>query len=196
MSDNDIIAVVQENGMDPCTFQYYNQLKNRTILLNGYVDESFVEMVILPLKEFENDDSCTPVNLILNTGGGSVMDGLILVNIIDNYKKPLNIYVYGYACSMGTIILCAGNKNPNVKKFCYPFSFGLLHCGNVAVQGEASSVEDTMVFNKKIDKLIKEYVIANTNITEEEYTYYERHQGYMLAPEMKEKGLINEIIGE
>ena len=47
--------------------------------------------------------------------------------IIDNYKKPLEIYVYGYSCSMGTIILCSGNKNPNVINYFYPFSFGLFH---------------------------------------------------------------------
>jgi ATP-dependent Clp protease protease subunit len=137
-----------------------------------------------------------PVKLIISTPGGSVSDGLILCNIIDNYRKSLEIYIYGYACSMGTIILCSGNNNPNVKKYCYPFSFGLFHAGYSAIEGESLSVEDQIEFNKKTDGMIRDYVVANTKITEEEYKRNERRQWYLNAREMKEKGLIDIIIGE
>ena len=169
-------------------------MNHRSIILNKDVDTDIVEMAILPLLEFEKDDKEEPVKLILSTPGGSVSDGLILCNIIDNYKKPLEIYVYGYACSMGTIILCAGNKNPNVTKYCYPFSFGLFHAGYSAIEGEALSVEDRMEFNKKVDNSIRDYVVANTNITAEEYKNNERRQWYLSAEEMKRLGLIDIII--
>ena len=187
----------EQSGLDPVMYQYFNHYKNhRTIVFNRAVDDSIVETVILPLQEFENDDIKNPVKLIISTPGGSVSDALILCNIIDNYKKPLEIYVYGYACSMGTIILCSGNKNPNVKKYCYPFSFGLFHAGYSAVEGESLSVEDRMEFNKKTDNMIRDYVVDNTNITAEEYKRNERRQWYLDAKEMKEKGLIDIIIGE
>ena len=193
-----IFALLEDqNCFDPVTYQYFNHYKNhRTIVFNRMVDDSIVETVILPLQEYENDDNDAPVKLIISTIGGSVSDALILCNIIDNYKKPLEIYVYGYACSMGTIILCSGNKNPNVTKYCYPFSFGLFHAGYSAIQGESLSVEDRMEFNKKTDNAIRDYVVANTNITEEEYKINERRQWYLDAHEMKEKGLIDIIIGE
>lgn len=193
-----IFALLEEqSGLDPVMYQYFNHYKNhRTIVFNRAVDDSIVETVILPLQEFENDDINNPVKLIISTPGGSVSDALILCNIIDNYKKPLEIYVYGYACSMGTIILCSGNKNPNVKKYCYPFSFGLFHAGYSAVEGESLSVEDRMEFNKKTDNMIRDYVVDNTNITAEEYKRNERRQWYLDAKEMKEKGLIDIIIGE
>lgn len=149
----------------------------------------------MPLKRFEEDENEEPVKLIISTPGGSVCDGLVLCNIIDQYTKPLEIYVYGYAYSMGGIIICSGNKNPNVKKYCYPFSFALLHAGYTAVEGESLSAVDQMEFNKKVDNAIKEYIIANTNISEEEYKINERKQWYLDAKEMKEKGLIDFIIG-
>lgn len=197
MNEGFLALVEEQSNLDPVMYQYFNHYKNyRTIVFNRGVDDSIVETVILPLKEFERDDCETPVKLIISTAGGSVADGLILCNIIDNYKKPLEIYVYGYACSMGTIILCSGNKNPNVIKYCYPFSFGLFHAGYSAVEGESLSVEDQMAFNKKTDNMIRDYVVANTNITEEEYKHNERRQWYLDAHEMKEKGLIDVIIGE
>ena len=97
---------------------------------------------------------------------------------------------------MGTVILCAGNKNPNVTKYCYPFSFGLFHAGYSAVEGESLSVEDKMEFNKKIDTCIRYYVVSHTNITEEEYRFNERRQWYLTAHDMKEKGLVDIIIGD
>lgn len=190
-----LAAVEQTSNLDPVSYQYFNHyLNHRSVILNKDVDTDIVEMVILPLLEFEKDDKEEPVKLILSTPGGSVSDGLILCNIIDNYKKPLEIYVYGYACSMGTIILCAGNKNHNVTKYCYPFSFGLFHAGYSAIEGEALSVEDRMEFNKKVDNSIRDYVVANTNITAEEYKNNERRQWYLSAEEMKRLGLIDIII--
>ena len=192
MNEGFLALFEDQSNLDPIMYQYFNHYKNhRTIIFNRAVDENIVEMVILPLLEYERDDSNEPVKLILSTVGGSVSDGLILCNIIDNYKKPLKIYVYGYACSMGTIILC-----PNVKKYCYPFSFGLFHAGYSAIEGESLSVEDQIEFNKKTDSTIRNYVVSNTNITEEEYKHNERRQWYLNAQEMKEKGLIDIIIGE
>lgn len=194
----EFLGLAQEsNGINMETYQQFHQLfENRTILLNWEVNESLLENVILPLKDFEADDIDEPVTLILNTPGGSVADGLVLCNIIDNYKKRLNIFVYGYSCSMGTIILCSGNKNPNVTKYCYPFSFGLFHSGETVVGGESTSVDDIIDFNRSINNSIQNYVVANTNITEAEYKLHHRKQWYLTAKEMKEKGLIDIIVGE
>ena len=75
-----------------------------------------------------------------------------------------------------------------------PFSFGLFHAGYSAIEGEALSVEDRMEFNKKVDNSIRDYVVANTNITAEEYKNNERRQWYLSAEEMKRLGLIDIII--
>ena len=197
MNDGFLALIEDQSNLDSVMYQYFNHYKNhRTIIFNRAVDDSIVETVILPLLEFEKDNDQSPVKLIISTVGGSVSDGLILCNIIDNYKKPLEIYVYGYACSMGTIILCSGNKNSNVTKYCYPFSFGLFHAGYSAIEGESLSVEDQIEFNKKTDTMIRDYVVSHTNITAEEYKANERRQWYLNAQEMKEKGLIDIIIGE
>ena len=120
MSDLEFLGFANDvSTLDPIMYQYFRQLlQKRTIILNSEIDESILETVVLPLKDFEQDTNDTPVTLILNTPGGSVADGLMLCNVIDNYTKPLEILVPSYACSMGTIILCSGNKNPNVIKKC------------------------------------------------------------------------------
>ena len=197
MSDLEFLGFANDvSTLDPIMYQYFNQLlRKRTIVLNAEIDESILETVVLPLKDFEEQESDKPVTLILNTPGGSVADGLMLCNIIDNYEKPLEIIVPSYACSMGTIVLCSGNKNPNVTKKAYPFSFALFHSGQTYVGGESTSVEDVMNFNKGVDNKIRDYIITNTNITEELYDAHHRKQWYISAEEMLKYGLIDEIIG-
>ena len=182
--------------IDPIVrYQYFENLKRRTIVFNRIVDEDILEYLILPLRQFEEDDSNEPVNLILNTCGGSTMAGLVVLNLIDNYKKPLNIYVYSYAMSMGAIILAAGNKNPNVRKFAHKFSIGLIHSGDVVLgQSTANQAKDTMNFLQDIDKRIEQYFFENTNFTKAVWKKIKDKEFYMTAEEMKKYGLIDEIL--
>lgn len=193
--DPDDIDTLIENYTDPCLYQYYDSLlRHRTIIFNSEVGNDIVETVIIPLMNFEKDDNTEPVTLILNTPGGSIDDGLVLLNVIDNYKKPLNIIVMGYACSMGSIILCAGSKNPNVKRYCHKFSYGLIHAGSVFLGGNTSTVKDTVKFNERVEKTIKNYILENTKITEDEYHESERKEWYLTANDMLEKGMVDEIL--
>ena len=182
--------------VDPIVrYQYFENLKKRTIVFNRMVDEDILEYLILPLRQFEEDDSNEPVNLILNTCCGSTMAGLVVLNLIDNYKKPLNIYVYSYAMSMGAIILAAGNNNPNVRKFAHKFSIGLIHSGDVVLgQSTANQAKDTMNFIQDIDKRIEQYFFENTNFTKAVWKKIKDKEFYMTAEEMKKYGLIDEIL--
>lgn len=195
--DDAILALVEDSGLDPVRYQYFHQLNdNRTIVFNTSVDESIVENVILPLKDFEKDDSDEPVTLILSTPGGSVADGLVLCNVIDGYRKKLNIIVYGYAYSMGFAILCSGSKNPNVSKKCYDFTTALWHPGEAHLSGSTNDINDIQDFNRKIDALIKSYILDNTYISKEIYERNERSQFYFTSSELLAYGIVDEIIGE
>ena len=57
MTDGFLALVESDSNLDPVMFQYFNHYKNhRTIIFNREVNESIVETVILPLKEYERDN--------------------------------------------------------------------------------------------------------------------------------------------
>ncbi len=198
MTLEELLNLVEPMGLDPATYQYFNQLINhRTVLFNCEVREDIIERVYIPLREFEQDDSMEPVTLILNSEGGSISDGFFLAYYIAQYSKPLNIIVPGYACSMATVILAGGGKNENVIRSCFPCSYALIHDGYVALAAsETKTANDIMAFNDKVDKQIKDFFIQNTNITEEQYNSHIRHQWFLDANEMLESGLIDRIYGQ
>ena len=151
---------------DPITYQYYKNLKNRKIIINDQIDAGIVETVMIPLLEMDNDGTGKPIEIILNTVGGSLFDGAALCNIIDNLKTPTTITVMTYAYSMGSIVLMAGYDNPNVKKRCYKFSTALLHAGSSYLEGNSSSVKDQFNFYQKFEEIIKKlYSFSQQNHT-------------------------------
>ena len=195
--DEFIENLLNGDSLDISLYQYFRNLKEkRTIVFNDDVNEQILEKVYLPLREFEKDDSNEPILLIIHSSGGSVSDGLFLANYFEHYKKPLNIIVYGYAYSMGFAILCSGSKNPNVIRKCYPFTTALWHPGQVALSGSANDVNDIQEFNKKVDLILKNYILENTFISKELYEKNERSQFYLTAQELFHYGIIDEIIDE
>lgn len=175
-------------------YQYYKGLTNRTILINDVIDDRLVESVMIPLLEMDNDGSGEPINIILNTRGGSLFAGMPLCDIIDNLKCPTTITVLTYAYSMGSVILMAGYNNPNVTKRCYKHSTALLHAGSTYLEGNSSAVKDTFNFHQKFENKIKEYTLSHSNITDAEYDSMERYEWYMTSDDMLEKGLIDVIL--
>lgn len=150
--------------LTPATYQYYKNLKNRTIIINDQIDSDIVEHAMLPLIEMDNDGTDEPITIRLSTVGGSLFDGITLCDIIDGLKTKTTIIVQTYAYSMGGIILMAGYNNPNVKKVCYKHSTALLHAGSTYLEGNSSSVKDQFHFNQKFEQKLKDYTLSHSLI--------------------------------
>lgn len=184
--------LIEENEI--ICHQYEELLKKRIILINDIISDLTVDKVVMPLLQMDNDGTGEKITIYLNTNGGSVYDGLSLCNIIERLKTPTDIIVLGYAYSMGSIILMSGKNNPNVKRYCYPFSTALIHGGSAYISGSSSQVKDYWKFNEKYEKRIADFIVSHTNLTEEDYAAIERYEAYMDSDEMFEKGLVDEIL--
>lgn len=183
-----------DNTISPEMYQYYRNLNERKIIINDDITSSLLEYAIMPLIEMDNDGTGKPIHIYLQTCGGSLTDGFVLCDIIDNIKTPLVIEVIGYAYSMGGIILMSGYKNDNVRKICHKHSTALLHAGSYYLEGNANSVKDQFHFNEKMEEQIRDYTLSHSKITNEEYERMDRYEWYLLSDEMLKYGLVDEII--
>lgn len=198
MGDLDFLSFIEDaSSLDITKYQYFHQLLHkRTIIFNSEVEESIVESVYLPLKEFEEDKSDEPITLILNSMGGSVSDGFFFANYLTHFKKKLNIIVCGYAASMAAVILAAGGKNDNITRYCYPSTYSLIHDGYIALSAsETKTANDILSFNNQVDADIRQFILDNTNITAEQYDAKARHQWFLSSKEMKELNIVDVVIG-
>lgn len=201
MKDKRSLKAEELEGEEENNFQislknetYDSLLKNRQVLLNEEIDEGIVEKVVMPLLELNEDDSMDTVCLYINSIGGSVMDSLFLSDIIEKYKKPLNIICLGYAFSAAFELLMSGKNNDNVTRFCYPNSVGLLHVGHLSVAGNADRVHDQIEFDDRINQKRKISVLHNSKISEEEYDAHIRQDWYFSAEDMLNYQIIDKIL--
>lgn len=93
----DAIEVFLDNGID---------IPGRTIYLKGAIDEDTLDVVTSGFHLLPKDSD---VLIILNSPGGDVGSGLAIYDLIKAHKGEVTIRVVGEACSMGAIILQAGD---------------------------------------------------------------------------------------
>lgn len=190
----DLLVNIEENPSCFADYQYIDYLKERKIVLNATVESDIVETVVLPLLKLDNDGTGKPIELLIQCNGGSVWDSMYLCDIIDRMKTPLTITILGYALSMAALFAMAGHNNPLVKTVCYPFSIFLIHNGSIAISGDKKKVKETQEFNDCFDVKIKEYIIAHSNLTLEQYEEIEDLEYYLTAEKALELGIVDEIL--
>lgn len=103
---------------------YKALLKDRVILYNGIVDKSVVERVVLPITSM-NKKSTRPITLLINSPGGCVEDGQVVVDAILTSKAPVITVALGKAMSAAFDIFIAGDK-----RIVYPNTILMVHAGS------------------------------------------------------------------
>ena len=93
---------------------------DRKILLSGNICNNSIKTTIDRIFEINYDDTLKqnefanfkrqPIELYINSFGGSCYDGLALVDIIRTNENPINTYCFGSCMSMGFWIFMAGKK--------------------------------------------------------------------------------------
>lgn len=195
MANVDIKDFLQEQiDLSPVTYQYYKNLQNRTLIINGEITCDIIESAVLPLIEWDNDGSEKPINIILNTNGGDVYSGMTLCSVIERLKCNTTITVLSMAASMGALIAMSGKNNPNVTTYCYPFSVFLIHSGSCYFEGSSNQVKDTMKFQEEYEIKLTEYILTHTTIPIDVYEKQTRYEWYMTASTAKEYGIVDEIL--
>lgn len=194
--DTDLEAILTDGGMINELF-YLKDLQQRKLFLKTDIDSFSVADVVKHIMQINKEDreipaeERKPILLYLSSHGGSVDAGFELIDAIKMSKTPVYTINLGYWYSMGFFIGIAGDK-----RFATQNSTFLMHDGSSFVIDSSAKVQDRMDFQKRLGDRIKEYVISNSNVTSEEYDSKFRTEWYLFAPEAKEKGFIDYIIGE
>lgn len=177
---------------DPVSYQYYKNLKENTIILNGEITDSILEMVILPLMDMDRDPEVKHITIILNSVGGSLWDAMPLIPVLENINTDTTIRIVGIAASMAGLIAMA--KGPHLKTVCDRFSVGLIHSGSSYLEGTTTAVKDTFHFNEKYEEKVRDYILSHTKIDEQMYHEIERQEFWMDAEDMLKYGVVDEIL--
>lgn len=99
-------------------------LKERIICLNGPVHDGLSAVIVAQLLFLEAENPEKPINLYINSPGGSVTAGLAIYDTMNYIQAPVSTICIGQAASMGSLLLAGGAKG---KRYALPHSSIMVH---------------------------------------------------------------------
>ena len=177
--------------------EYQESLKRRELFLHDEVNFASVSPLISQIQTYNRDDLGKPINerkpifLHIYSGGGDVFSGNSLVSIIEASKTPIYTVNDGFAASMAGKIFIAGHIRYAIRN-----AVLMLHDGALAIEGDASKVEDFMDFNREAKERDESFTLQRSTLSLEEYRNHLRDDWYMFPEYAKERGMVDIIIGE
>ncbi len=167
-------------------------LTHGKLFLTGEVTEEMANtFVSVFLYLVEKGD---PVDIYINSPGGSVDAGLVIYDVIQSCseKIDINMYCIGRAASMGAIILASGQKG---RRFILPHSKVMIHEPLIqgGMGGSATSVKKTADSILETKAITNGILAKHTGKTIEEIDEATSFDNFMNAKEAVEFGICDEI---
>ena len=166
-------------------------LKERIIFLAGPVDDQSATLVVAQLLFLEADNPKREISFYINSPGGVVTSGLSIYDTMQFIRCPVSTLCVGQAASMGSLLLCAGEKD---MRFCLPNARVMVHQPSGGFQGQASDIlrhaEDIMKIKRRLNEIYVKHTGQDYNTIEN--TLDRDH--FMSADEAKAFGLIDRVL--
>lgn len=136
----------------------------RRIELNGPIYQGAADYVCQRLDYF-NNQSAKPIFLVIdNCPGGSAIEGMQIVQAIENSKAPVHVVVKRFAASMAAIITTLADHS-----YCYPDAIILHHQASGMLYGNGRDIKDQVRQLQEISERLIGAVAEKIGITEEQF---------------------------
>lgn len=195
MIDNSLVPyVIEQTNRGERSYDIFSRLlKDRIIFLSEDVNSVSASLVVAQLLFLESEDPDKEISLYINSPGGSITDGMAIVDTINYIKCPVTTICVGMAASMGAVLLASGAKG---KRFATPNAEILIHQPLISggLSGQTTEIKihaDHMVRTReKLNRLLSERTGQDLATIERDT----ERDNYMTAQEALEYGLIDGIL--
>ena len=160
----------------------------REVWLNSAVTDSSAQRVVAELKALE-EKSKDPIFLLLDSPGGSVYDGNLIISQIEASKAPVYAVCMRLCASMAAYIHSFGHKRLSVDR-----SLLMYHPASGGLRGQ---VPNMMSMGYSITRTINKLnanIVSRSKLTREEFEAKVAYEIWIDAEDSKEKALTDQIV--
>ena len=195
--DSLVPYVIEQTGKGERSYDIFSRLlKDRIIFLGEDVNPTSASLIIAQLLFLESEDPDKEISLYINSPGGSITDGMGIVDTMNYIKCPVSTICVGLAASFGAVLLANGEKG---RRFATPNSEILIHQPLIGgqgggISGQANEIKihaDHMIRTReKLNKLLSDRTGQSIETIERDT----ERDHYMTAEEALKYGLIDGIM--
>ena len=196
MEKNSLVPyVIEQTAKGERSYDIFSRLlKDRIIFLGEDVNATTASLVIAQMLFLESEDPDKEICLYINSPGGSITDGMGIVDTMNYIKCPVSTICVGLAASFGAVLLANGEKG---RRFSTPNAEILIHqplIGGNGIAGQTTEIkiqaEHMIKTREKLNKLLSD----KTGQTIETIEKDTERDHWMTAEEALKYGLIDGIM--
>jgi len=136
---NLVPMVVEQTSRGERAFDIFSRLlKDRIIFLTGVVEDGMAALITSQLLFLESENPKKEISMYINSPGGVVTAGMAIYDTMQYIRCPVSTVCIGQACSMGSLLLAAGEADMRVA---LPNARVMVHQPSGGFRGQASDIQ-------------------------------------------------------
>lgn len=184
--------VVEQSARGERSFDIYSRLlKERIIFVTGQIEDNMSSLIVAQLLFLESDNPTKDIHMYINSPGGVVTSGMAIYDTMQIIKPKVATYCIGQACSMGSVLLTAGEKG---MRYSLPSSRIMIHQPLGGYQGQATDIEIHANEILRIKHSMSELYVKHTGQNLAHVKKSLERDNFMSAHEAKKFGLIDHVL--
>lgn len=186
-------TVVEETTKGERAYDIYSRLLNdRIVFLGEQVDSHTANLVVAQLLYLAAEDPKRDIKLYINSPGGSVYDGLAIIDTMNYIQPDVQTIGVGLQASMGAMLLSCGAKGkrfvlPNARVMIHQPSYG---AGQAKVTDQEIELREGLYLKQRLIDILAEQTGKDKKTIERDMD----RDNWMSAEEAKDYGIIDEVI--
>ena len=187
-----IPTVIEKSQFGERAYDIYSRLlRENIIFLSGPIHDDVANIVIAQMLFLQSEDPKKDIRLYINSPGGSISDGMAIVDTMNHVKNDVSTVCVGLAASMGAVILSAGTKG---KRYILPNAEVMIHQPHGGSEGQATDIEISAKRIVKMRENINKLLAKNSGQPLSKVEKDADRDFFMDAAEAKKYGLIDKIL--
>lgn len=193
-TENNIMPfILEERKMNVTQMDVFSRLLfDRIIYFSGPVNEESCNTVIAQLLYLSSTDN-RDINIYINSPGGSVVDGLGVIDTINFIPCDVTTTCVGMAASMGAVLLSCGAKG---KRLVLPHSRVMIHQVSSGMQGVSKDLEIELEQTLRCKKDIYAILAENTGKPYEQIENDCDRNFWLIGKEAVDYGLADKVLNK
>ena len=185
-------TVVEDTNRGERSYDIYSRLLNdRIVFLGEDVNPHTANLVVAQLLYLANEDPKRDIKLYINSPGGSVYDGLAIIDTMDYIEPDVQTIGIGLQASMGAMLLACGAKG---KRFVLPNARVMIHQPSSGTEGKITDQEIALKEGILLKKKLAEIFAERTGKSLKQVERDMDRDNWMSAQEALDYGIIDGVI--
>ena len=184
--------VIEQTGKGERSFDIYSRLlRERIIFVTGEVEDYMASLICAQLLFLESENPNGDISMYINSPGGAVTAGLAIYDTMQFIRPKISTYCMGQACSMGSLLLAAGE---NGARYALPNARIMIHQPSGGFAGQATDIEIHTKEILSIKRRLNEIYVKHTGQKLASIEKNMERDNFMSPEEALAFGLIDKII--